>query len=248
MALPILAAAKMAKAAPGKVDKYLRSESSVTPGITKGQRAWNWTLIIGGAVGFIAVMILVYWATGGFEKRNVREKFVRPSRVMPRKVSASEHMFDRGNDNHRYTGPEKSMLIPDTSDFQGYYGVNPDGFGETREKMTKARYRVVDKTPSSMIDPSMLEEDEFTEQLKADEKLERRQNRNTKTIKQNSYNTGHIEQTNELEAAAELSSGNDFTQKFAMNSAKGSNVRAYIKPLEKQSTTAHILNFAEIRK
>tara|TARA_B100000902_G_scaffold382607_1_gene420451 strand:- start:3224 stop:3997 length:774 start_codon:yes stop_codon:yes gene_type:complete len=257
MALPILAAAKMAKvagsarAAPGKLNKYLHSESNVVKGMSKGERAWGYGLWIVLGLAFVAVITTVWWATGGFEKRKAPKNHTKTSigRGLPRHIpSHKEHMFNRGN-NHQYTGPEKSMLVTDSSDFQGYYGVNPDGFGETRETMTKARYRISeDKHHDVIVDEDMLEEELFTEQLKEGERMEKRKNRNKKRILANSYNTGHIEQTNELEAAAELSSGNDFTQKFAMNSAKGSNVRAYIKPLEKQSTTAHILDFAQIRK
>jgi len=257
MALPILAAAKMAKmakaasaarAAPGNVNKYLRSESNVVKGMTKGQRGWNYGLIGLGILFFFLILTALWWKMYGSESRMVPQKVIKPSRVIPRHIpSHKEHMFSRGN-NHQYTGPEKSMLVTDSSDFQGYYGVNPNGFGETRETMTKARYSIKEEQPGPIIDPDMLEEELFTDELKEQERMEKRKNRNKKRIHNNSYNTGHIEQTNELEAAAELSSGNDFTQKFAMNSAKGSNVRAYIKPLEKQSTTAHILDFAQIRK
>lgn len=255
MALPILAAAKMAKmasvagkasAAKGKVGAYLNSPSGRVEGISKGQRGWNWFLIIGLGTTFLAIISFVWWFMNR-DSRTAPKKMIRPSRAIPRHISShKEHMFNRGN-NHFYKGPEKSMLVTDGNPFQAYVGVNPDGFGETRERMTKSKYRIEDNT-HNMIDHDMLEEEIFTDKLKAEEKMEGKQNRNKKRILNNTHNTGHIEQTNELEAAAELSGGNNFTQKFAMNSSKGSNVRAYIKPIERQSTTAHILNFAQIRQ
>ncbi len=252
---------------PGNVNKYLRSESTVVKGITKGQRAWNYGLVIVLGIFFFAILLTVWWATGGFEKSMAPSPMnnMRVSRAQPRNMH-EERMFTNkpGYGQHRYS--RKQLSTNGFNDYGGYYGMNPRGFSQgegsylhpmpDNTKMKKAQNYIKppDNSPLNVLseinmddDPDYADEvyEEMMENLMAKEN--RRQTRLSKSVKNGISNTGHKEQVNELNTAAHISASNDFESPFGTNN-NGRNVRRYIQPLETRGVTADRLNFASITK
>jgi len=116
--------------------------------------------------------------------------------------------------------PEKVHKKTSGDEYGGYYGVNPRGFSQGEPRM-------------SAVDNA--------------EKTRNRMKNMTKSIKPGKYNTGHIEQVSEINAATNISARNDFSSPFGRNNGSGLQPR-YIQPIEARGVTSDALNFASITK
>jgi len=139
----------------------------------------------------------------------------------------------------------KRPKMPDTKvqrrtsgdEYGGYYGMNPRGFSQGHHRM-KAKLGQTHE-----IDEGMAAEEQDNTVRKTTNKMKNM----TKSIKPGTYNTGHIEQVGEINAATNISARNDFSSPFGRNNGTGLQPR-YIQPIEARGVTSDALNFASITK
>ena len=165
---------------------------------------------------------------------NIRRSVSRPPPVNTAAATAShrEYMFKRPKMNDKKV--QKKMA---GDEFGGYYGMNPRGFSQGQHRM-KAKLGQTHE-----IDEGMAAEEEDNTVRKTTNKMKNM----TKSIKPGTYNTGHIEQVSEINAATNISARNDFSSPFGRNNGSRTQPR-YIQPLEPRGVTADRLNFASITK
>ena len=245
MVLPALAAAKLA-GIPGNVNKYLRSESNVVKGMTKGERAWGYGLWIVLGIFFFAILLAVWWATGGFEDSSIAPNPMHNTRVSKRDIGSGhkEMMFSNRNMRRRNSYKRQHNKTVGGDEFGGYYGIHPRGFsqGEPRQK-----YKI---GQTMEIDPGGTgeeEEDDFIQSVKKVEQRNRKRLSKSMNTGSGVNNTGHIQQVSEINTATNLSSSSDFKSAFGRNSGYR-NINRYIQPLEPRGVSRDALNFASITK